>query len=144
MGKVGGARPGGGRKPGSLNRRHVEVLAGALAEGITPVEYMLGVLRDEQADPKARAWAAEKSAPYLHPRPAPIERTVAIGLPDTSTPEGIGRALDAILQAIANAELSPAEGQSLISVIEARRKAIETADLAARIATLERAVPKRA
>ena len=107
-----------------------------------PVEYMLGVLRDETAVHKDRAWAAEKSAPFLHARPAPMERTVRVELPDTSTIDGIGQALDKIIQAVSNEEMSPGEGQSLISVIEARRRAIETDELAARIGKLEAAMPE--
>jgi hypothetical protein len=141
--KVGGAREGAGRKPGSPNRRNVEVVAAALAEGITPVEFMLAIMRDEDADPKRREWAAEKAAPYLHPRPAPLERTVAIELPDTSTVAGIDQALDVLIKAMGASELSPAEGQSFISVIETRRKAIETGDMLERLKKLEEQIEKR-
>ena len=48
-----------------------------------------------------------------------MERTVHIDLPDTSTPAGIDQALDAIIAAMGKGELSPSEGQSFISVIEA-------------------------
>ncbi|OAM83491.1 hypothetical protein A3840_01020 [Devosia elaeis] len=108
-----------------------------MAGGISPVEYMLGIMRDSEADAKERAWAAEKVAPFVHPRPAPMERTVQIDLPDTSTPAGIDKALDAIIASMSKGELSPSEGQSFISVIEARRKAIEANDLLARIEALE-------
>lgn len=137
MAKTGGARQGAGRPKGSLARRSVDAAAKAMAEGISPVEYMLGIMRNDQADPKERAWAAEKVAPFVHPRPAPMERTVTIELPDTSTPAGIDGALGAVIAAMADGEISPHEGQSFISVIEARRKAIETGDLLARIEALE-------
>lgn len=140
---AGGARPGAGRPAGSINRRHSEVIAKALADGLTPLEYMLNVMRNEDADAKDRAWAAEKLAPYLHPRPAPMERCVEIQLPETSTVEGINAALDIIIQAMGRGELSPAEGQSFMSVIETRRKAIETGDLLARIEALEKQSPGR-
>lgn len=141
MGKIGGARVGAGRKPGSVNARSAEVIASALAEGKSPLEYMLDVMRDDEADPARRAWAAEKSAPYLHPRPAPMERKVDFAVPDTSTPDGVGRALDAILQAVGRGELSPGEAQSIVAIVEARRRAIETGDLAERVAKLEQALP---
>lgn len=139
---AGGAREGSGRPAGSISRRHAEVLASALASGITPVEFMLRTLRDENADPKERAWAAEKSAPYVHARPAPLERTVEIELPETSTLTGIDQALDRLIQAIGNGELSPAEGQSFMAVIETRRKAIENSEILVRIAALEAAQAK--
>ena len=143
MAKTGGARRGAGRKPGSVNRRNVEVVAEALAAGVTPVEFMLSIMRDEDADPKRREWAAEKAAPYLHPRPAPLERTVEIELPDTSTVAGIDKALDIIIKAMGASELSPAEGQSFMSVIETRRKAIETGDVMQRLQRLEEQVGRR-
>ena len=136
MGK-GGQRPGAGRPAGSVNQRNAEFLEALTREGETPLEYMLSVMRDTEADPKARSWAAEKSAPYVHPRPAPIERTVQIDLPSTATIAGIEAALDEIVAAMGSGELSPSEGQSFMSVIETRRKAIETGDLLARIEALE-------
>ncbi len=143
MPRTGGARKGAGRKPGSVNRRNAEVIAEAINAGITPVEFMLTIMRDEEADPKRREWAAEKAAPYLHPRPAPLERTVEIDLPDTSTVAGIDQALDIIIKAMGASELSPAEGQSFMSVIETRRKAIETGDMMERLQRLEEQLSKR-
>ena len=142
MAKTGGARAGAGRPAGSVNRRSAEVIAKALAEGITPLEYMLNIMRDDDADPKRRDWAAEKCAMFLHPRPAPMERTVSIALPDTSTVAGIDSALDAVIAAMGKGELSAQEGQGFISAIETRRKAIETGDLLNRIEALEKASPR--
>lgn len=134
----GGARTGAGRKAGSLSRQNSEVIAEAMAGGTTPVAYLLGIMRDEKADEKRRDWAAEKVAPYLHARPSPLDRTVKLeGLPSTATIEGIDQALERIIDAIAGEELSPGEGQSLVSVIEARRKAIETSEIMQRLEKLE-------
>ena len=144
MTKAGGARPGAGRPKGSVNQRSVDALAAAATAGISPVEYMLQILRDENAAAKDRAWAAEKAAPYLHPRPAPVPRTIQIGLPDTSTLEGIRAALGAIAQSIANGDIAPVEGQGLIAVIDAQRKAIETDDILTRLEKLEQRMEQRA
>lgn len=138
MARVGGQRPGAGRPRGSVSRRSVDAVTQAMSAGITPVEYMLSIMRDESADPKRREWAAEKAAPYLHPRPAPVSRPIQIDLPDTSTVDGINAAIDRVIQAAGNGEISPSEGQSIIAVVEARRKAIETGDLLDRIEKLER------
>lgn len=43
----GGARPGSGRKPGSRNKRTDEQAAAVAASGLTPLEFMLSVMRDE-------------------------------------------------------------------------------------------------
>ena len=64
----GGIRPGAGRKKGSKSSKNLEIAKAALAEGVTPLEYMLNVLRDEKADDQTKRWAAEKAAPYVHPR----------------------------------------------------------------------------
>ena len=143
MAKVGGSRPGAGRPKGSVSRRHVDVLAGAASEGLTPVEYMLSLLRDEDAGQEQRAWAAEKAAPFIHPRPAPFSRPVEIELPDTSTIEGVNKALVAVTQAAASGKIAPSEAQSLAALIEAQRKAIETSELAARVSSLEERMGKK-
>lgn len=69
----GGKREGAGRKAGSPNKRTAEMVAKAEASGLTPLEYMLDVLRNAGADPKDRMWAAEKAAPYVHARLASVE-----------------------------------------------------------------------
>ena len=135
----GGARPGAGRKRGSVTRRSAEVLDAALSEGLTPVEYMLGIMRDEKADPKMRTWAAEKAAPFCHPRPSPVSRTIEIDLPDISSVEGVTAALAAITKEVGSGNLAPADAQPLVAIIEAQRKAIETGEILERIERLEEA-----
>lgn len=137
MGKVGGARQGAGRPKGSVSKRSVDAVATAMAKGISPVEYMLSIMRDETAERKDRAWAAEKAAPYVHPRPAPLDNTVEIDLPDTSDLAGIDAAQSKVLESVAAGALTPSQGQSLSNLIEARRKAIETNELLQRIEKLE-------
>ena len=64
----GGKREGAGRKPGSKQKKTVELALKAAEEGITPLEYMLQILRDDKQPHEERKWAAEKAAPYMHPR----------------------------------------------------------------------------
>lgn len=71
----GGKREGAGRPVGAVTRRTREVAEAAAREGITPLEYMLSILRDETAEAKDRMWAAEKAAPYVHARLAAVEHT---------------------------------------------------------------------
>lgn len=138
MAKTGGPRPGAGRPAGSLNRRSVEILA-AVSDGTSPLEYMLKVMRDENASADSRAWAAEKAAPFFHPKPAPMQRLVTIDLPKVDTADGVKAALARIVEATAAGDIAPSEAQSLVAVIEAQRKAIETADILDRLAALEEA-----
>ena len=63
----------GGRQNGVANKRTREIADAAIKEGLTPLEYMLAVLRDETADPERRDEMAKAAAPYIHPRLASIE-----------------------------------------------------------------------
>ena len=71
----GGKRPGAGRKAGAITKRTREIAEGALAEGESPLEYMLRVMRDEAADAERRDDMAKAAAPYSHARLAAIEHT---------------------------------------------------------------------
>jgi hypothetical protein len=115
----------------------VEALAAALPNGVAPVEYMLSILHDPNSDEKAKAWAAEKAAPFVHPKPAPAQRLVKIDLPATDTAEGVSAALGRLIQAVAAGDLAPSEAQAVATLIEAQRKAIETGDLVKRMEALE-------
>lgn len=64
----GGKREGAGRKPGSANKLSREIADKAAEEGITPLEYMLQVLRDPDCDESRRDDMAKAAAPYMHPR----------------------------------------------------------------------------
>ena len=104
MSNRGGARPGAGRKKGpakaTLNRR--SIAEKALESGLTPLEYMMNILRSEvPPELKERiesealsvdliaaiaAWnvqrfeAAKAAAPYVHPRLAAIEHSGGLDL----------------------------------------------------------------
>ncbi|MGO7561792.1 hypothetical protein ACC754_20435 [Rhizobium johnstonii] len=133
----GGAREGAGRKPGTLNQRSAEMAADILGSGKSPLEYLLEVMVDDSADQKRRDWAAEKAAAYIHPRPAPTPRTVQLQLPTMDTAKDMPGAIAGVLKAVADGEISPSEAQSVVAIIEAQRKAVETTDLLERIEALE-------
>src|SRR5215471_5492210 len=64
----GGARPGAGRKKGAVNKVTAEARAAALASGVSPLHYMLSIMRDESVDVRRRDAMAMAAAPYLHPK----------------------------------------------------------------------------
>jgi UDP:flavonoid glycosyltransferase YjiC (YdhE family) len=68
----GGARIGAGRKPGAASTRTREI-ADAIAEGLTPLEYLASIYRDETKDEMRRIDAAKAAAPYVHAKLANIE-----------------------------------------------------------------------
>lgn len=103
----GGARAGAGRKPGSKTQLTKQALKRA-GEGITPLEYMLQILRDESEDKAQRFEAAKAAAPYVHPRLAQTEATVTHkqDVTDLSTAE-----LDALIAAeLASGEAGEGSG----------------------------------
>lgn len=69
----GGKRAGSGRKRGGKNTKSREIADKAAAQGITPLEYMLSILRDPHAMPADRFEAAKSAAPYIHPRLSAVE-----------------------------------------------------------------------
>ena len=96
MGIRGGSRPGSGRVKGSKNKatlKRAEVALLALDTGITPLEYMLDIMRapipdDVNTEVRTlligqRFEAAKAAAPYVHPRLAAVEHTGKDGSPLT-------------------------------------------------------------
>ena len=77
----GGNRPGAGRPKGVPNKANAERQAAIAASGLTPLDYMLAVLRDESADRHERMEAAKSAAPYVHPKLASIEHGGTDGSP---------------------------------------------------------------
>lgn len=69
----GGTRPGAGRPKGSPNKASIARQQAVEASGLTPLDYMLGRLRDDTLDDEARFEAAKAAAPYVHPRLASTE-----------------------------------------------------------------------
>jgi len=58
----------GGRQMGTPNRATSDMRMAIAESGETPLEYMIGVMRDETVEPSRRDDMARAAAPYLHPR----------------------------------------------------------------------------
>lgn len=71
----------GGRQKGSRNRKTAELQEKVAAEGVTPLDYMLEVLRDGNQTLDVRLEAAKSAAPYVHAKLAAMEVTGAEGGP---------------------------------------------------------------
>ena len=65
----GGKREGAGRPLGSKSKKPWEGLI-ELAEkyNLSPLDYLLSVLNNPMSSPDRKMYAAEKAAPYIHPR----------------------------------------------------------------------------
>lgn len=71
----GGKRDNAGRKSGTPNKATAETQAAVAASGLTPLDYMLTVMRNDQNPSDIRLDAAHKAAPFVHPRLAAIEHS---------------------------------------------------------------------
>jgi hypothetical protein len=69
----GGARKGAGRPKGVPNKKTIEVQTAVAEAGVTPLEYMLQIMRNELEDPRARLNAAVSAAPYVHAKLSSVE-----------------------------------------------------------------------
>ena len=64
------------------NKATAAKAAAIAASGLTPLDYMISVLRDEKRrTSRARMEAAKSAAPYVHPRLASIEHGGKDGSP---------------------------------------------------------------
>jgi hypothetical protein len=67
----------GGRRKGAVDKIKREAILAA--QGITPLDYMLGIVRNEQEDKTVRLDAAKAAAPYIHAR---LQTTTLTGDPE--------------------------------------------------------------
>jgi hypothetical protein len=79
-----GRKPGtptktGGRNKGTPNRATARMAAEIAASGLTPLDYMLAVMRDPRASAKRRDEMAKAAAPYVHPRLAALTNSQGDG-----------------------------------------------------------------
>lgn len=63
----------GGRKKGTPNKATAKRQAEIAASGLTPLEFMLKVMRESKRDVMERLEAAKAAAPYVHPKLASVE-----------------------------------------------------------------------
>ncbi len=126
-----------GRPKGSRNKATAELMALA-AEGETPVEFGLRVMRDGEATMDQRLNAARFIAPYLHTRPAPSSEPVIVELPETETVDGVTKACAAVLRAVTGGKVAANIGRDLVSILDVQRKSLELLEIERRLETLER------
>ena len=87
----GGARPGAGRKKGSPNKASIARQRAIAKSGLTPLQFMLRLMRDEGDEAASigekiafhalRFEAAKAAAPYVHPKLSSTEISGPGGAP---------------------------------------------------------------
>ena len=79
MTQRGGKRPGAGRKQGAPNKATAKRQKAVAASGLTPLDYMLSIMRDEKMPAADRFEAAKAAAPYVHPKLANVDHKSSDG-----------------------------------------------------------------
>lgn len=69
-------------------------------------------------------------------------RGITFDLPEVTKADELPAAIAAVTRQVAGGDISPDEGAAVVSLLEAHRKAIETSELAARVAALEERMAK--
>jgi hypothetical protein len=85
-------RKTGGRKKGTPNKKTKELQYRIETSGLTPLDYLLRVMRDPEAGEHERLDAAKSAAPYVHPRLSTIEHGSKDG-----NPAGVGGQIKIVL-----------------------------------------------
>lgn len=65
----------GGRPKGVPNKASIARQIKVARGGITPLDYLLKIMRDEAETPTVRLDAAKAVAPYVHPKLASVQNT---------------------------------------------------------------------
>ena len=141
----------GGRVAGTPNRATAEIRALASVHGadaIAELAKLAGIAKDDDCNPVAGAAQTDQARigalGMLLDRGygrSPLSVPVVVELPDTSTPDGVIKAMAAIVAAVADGSISPAEGKDLADLIDVQRRAIETNDIDQRLRAIEARAP---
>jgi hypothetical protein len=68
-----GVKTGGGSRKGKPNKATAAKAAAIAASGLTPLDYLLSVMRDEDQELGPRLDAAKAAAAYVHPKLQPVD-----------------------------------------------------------------------
>lgn len=124
------------RRPGRPNQpkgtRHKTTLAiEAIFEGKAEALTRKAISVALEGDTTALRLCMERIAP------APKDRPVVFDLPIINGPQDAPAVALALLNAVADGALTPSEAEALTKIVEGYRRAVETAELEARIEKLE-------
>ena len=128
--KAGQSGNPGGRPKGALNK--ATLASQALLDGEAEVLTRKVVELAKGGHPVALRLCLDRLLPPRKDRP------INLTLPTIEGAADLPQALGAILAAVAQGEITPGEGQTLTTMLDAYRKGLETTDFEARITALER------
>ena len=113
----GGARPGAGRPKGSRNHITLELVKAVQRDGLTPLEYLLKVMRDGSLETSQRLEAAKIALPYCHSRLVAVN--VSQDLASRCPEAGNVRSAKQILEDIVSDFDAPSDSVVKVSQIKA-------------------------
>jgi hypothetical protein len=129
----------GGRVAGTPNRRTVASRR-HLQELADPLDFLVRVMSGAIIDGVTPTLAERMTAARELRRvvvPDAKELPLTVQLPRLSGPADLPAVMSAVVSSVAGGVLTPGEGKAIADLLEAARKAFETADLAERVAVLE-------
>lgn len=109
-----------------------------LARHNAPKAFKRIVKLMDDKNPRIALAASNAVLDRAYGKPSLEERTASFAMRPVTSAADVVEAMSDLLKATANGEVSITEAKELTSIIEAQRKAIETADLEVRIIKLER------
>lgn len=118
-----------GKPKGTRHKATQAVLA--LLDGEAEALTRQAVTMALDGDGAALRLCLERIAPPR--RDAPVQ----FNLPSMETARDAAKAAGAVLEAVANAELTPTEGAHIMGLVETFRRTLESSELEARVAALE-------
>ena len=119
-----------GRPKGALNK--TTLATQALLDGEAEALARKAVELAKAGNPMALRLCLERVLPPRRDRP------ISFTMPKVEGAQDLLKVLGAILEAVAQGEITPGEGQTLTAMLDAYRKGLETMDLEARITALEK------
>jgi hypothetical protein len=121
----------GGRPRGSRNRstQALEAILDGEAEALTRRAIEMAL----EGDGPAMRMCLDRLMPVRKDRP------ITFSLPEIETAADLTKATRALMQGVADGEITPSEAAELSKLVDAHVKAIEAVDFATRLAALEQA-----
>jgi Family of unknown function (DUF5681) len=118
-----------GRPKGSRNRATAALEK--ILDGDAEAILNKAVEMAKDGDPVAMRLCLDRLIPVRRDRP------ITFSLPPIERPADLTRATHALMQGVANGEITPSEAAELSKLVDAHVNAIKTADLAERLARIE-------
>jgi hypothetical protein len=127
--KAGQSGNPGGRPKGALNKSTLAIQA--LLEGEAEALTRKAVELAKSGNPMALRLCLERLLPPRKDRP------ISFTMPKVEAAADLPKALGAILEAVAQGEITPGEGQAIAALVEAYRRGVELANMERRLEAIE-------